>query len=187
MIHVTVLGRAALAVLVLAGASAACGKAQARTALPSPPLDTPAAPDRLIVAPSSLPAEPETTPPAQSPPPATPQRARDPQATGARTTDKPTPPVTGPLPTPATDTPPPVLQTTANASELEQDALRKIASAERDLDRVVLAQLNDEQRSQYNQSRAAIRLAQSHLKIKNFVLARAAADIAATLASALVK
>lgn len=85
------------------------------------------------------------------------------------------------------DTAPPVLQTTSNVAELEQQALKMIASAERDLGRVVFSSLSADGQRDYTYARGFIREAQRMIKIKNFMLARAQADNAATLAAALVK
>ena len=183
---VAVLGRAALAITLVAGLGA-CTKTPVRTPGPSPVLDTPAPPDRLIV-PSPLPQAVEPPPPASPPAPA-PQQASRPAASNSKPPDRAStstsPP---PVPTPPdTAAPPPVLQTTSNVAELEQEARKMIASAERDLGRVVFASLSQEGQRDFRTARNFVTEAQRNLKIKNFVLARAQADIAATLASALVK
>jgi hypothetical protein len=183
MMNVAVSGRAALAILMLAGISA-CTKAQARVPGPAPVLDTPAPPDRLIV-PSTLPPTVET-PPAASPPPPAPQQPPRQTASNTRPPDK--PPTAPPPVQPQPETsPPPVLQTTANVAGLEQEVLRMIGSAERDLSRVVFASLSHEGKRDFETARGFITQAQRNLKIKNFSLAQQQAYIAATLAGALVK
>jgi hypothetical protein len=182
---VAVLGRAALAIAVLAGL-AACTKTPAHVPGPTPVLDTPAPPDRLIV-PSPLPAPIEPAA-AASPPPPAPQQPPRQTAANNRPPDRtssPTPPPT--TPAQAETSPPPVLQTTSNVAELEQEARRLIGNAERDLGRVVRAGLSNEGKRDFDSAKGFIGQAHRSLKIKNFNLAKVQAETAATLASALVK
>jgi hypothetical protein len=159
---------------------AGCTRLQARTPAPSPALEMPPPPGKLVV-PSPIP-EP-------APPPERPAAADDvetPPAGGAP------PPRPNRPPPPQPQTPPPasdpqVLRTTTDVAALEHQTVVSLGSAKRDLDRVPVGQLSPDVRAQYNDVRRFIRSAEEALKVRNYVLARQLADKAAVLAAALVK
>lgn len=175
------LARLAVATCALA-AVAACNKAQAKTPMPPPApppvLNTPDAPERLIV-PQPLPAAP-------TPEPTAPQQPRDPQRQTPRPADK---PVTAPVTTPPATVPDPpvVVQTQQNPDQLEQQARRQIASARTFLSSVKYEALSASARSTYENVQGFIRQAEQSIRIKNFVFAAELADKAAELARELAR
>lgn len=176
-------GSSRLIVLILLVAVApSCTKVKARTPDPDPGLSTPSPPDRVIV-PVVLP-EPVEPPP---PPAPTPPPSADPRQTVRR--DRPAAPAaaTPPAAPETPPSPPPVLQTTLDTGELEQQANTLISVAKKDLDRVPLQQLSANAREQYDRAQGFIRQAQAALKIKNVAVAKELADKAASLASQLPK
>ena len=173
-----------LVIVVALAALPACTKVKARTPDPEPGLAIPTAPDRMIV-PVTLP-EPVEPPPAPAPSPPAPSRpttARPERSTPAQAATPPAVPTAEVAP----PQPPPVLQTTSNPAGLEQETRALIGTAQRDLERVPVAQLSVNARSQYDRARGFIRQAEDALRIKNVVLARELADKAASLASQLPK
>jgi len=176
--------RRLLVILLVLAALPACTKVNARTPDSDPGLTTPNPPDRVIV-PVTLP-EPVEAPPAPAPSPPAPTRPRE----STRPERSTPPPSASPSANSTPETPapqPPVLQTTLNPAELEQQARAFIGTASRDLDRVPVPQLNASARAQYDRARGFIRQAEDALRIKNVVLARELADKAASLASQLPK
>ena len=139
-------------------------------------------PDRVIV-PVILP-EPVEPPPPPAPAPAP---SADPKQSARPPRQNPpaAPPQAAAPETPASS--PPVLQTTLNSGELEQQANTLISVANKDLDRVPVQQLSPSAREQYDRAKGFIRQAQAALKIKNVAVAKELADKAASLASQLPK
>jgi len=168
--------------LLLVVAVSACTKVTARTPDPPPGLATPNPPDRLIV-PVDLPepVEPPPTPPPAAPPPVVQNQPPRPRVTPTA----PTPPPAAAAEAPSQ--PPPVLQTTLNPAELEQQTKTLIDVARKDLDRVAVSQLTASAREQYDQARKFLRQADDAVKIKNLALAQPLAEKAASLANQLPK
>ena len=188
--------RAQLAILVLvsgtvalAGSSAGCAKAQAKTSPDGPPLDMPAPPPRVI-APLE---EPIATVPAEvaDPAPAPPSTPRRPVRRPATTTEPATKPdavapPTEPAPEVAIEArpaePQPTLQAPGSAEKPVRD---RLAGAQRDLARVDYARLSAGGRAQYEQSKRFAQQADQALKDQNFVFAQTLAEKAALLAAEL--
>ncbi|MEO7192362.1 MAG: hypothetical protein ABI051_15015 [Vicinamibacterales bacterium] len=180
-------GRAALAVVLLVGASA-CTRIHARTPVPLAALEMPLPPARLLV-PVPL-EEPEDTavalpdPPATSPPAA---RPREGMAAVRSAPERPlpvAPAATPPEPTPAPA--PPVLQT-GNVSALEQHANALLGVAQRGLARLKPDSLSANARAQYDQAIGFVRMASELIKIKNYMLAEQLASKADAVATQLAK
>ena len=179
------LHRRVLAIVVLLAAAAGCVKARAQAPVAPPSLTVPTPPDRVIVPAIPLPETVET-PPAPVPSPApvrnAPPTSRPADRPGASTT----PPSSTPPPEPA-GPPPQVLQTTTNSADLEQRARTQIGTAQRELDRINVRQLNANARTQYDSAKGFIRQAEDALRIKNFLLAGVLADKATSLARELAR
>ena len=156
----------------------ACTKAQARTPTATPvPLAVPERPGRMHF-PVTIEAPP---PPESTEKPATPANPVRPKPT-------PTPTATPtPAPTPPPDpNPPPVVQTNSQA-EHESQAKAMVAAADQNLSRVNWKALGREARAQYDSAQQFLKMARTALLQRNFLLARANAEKAATIAAMLVK
>ncbi len=162
--------------LAAAAAVSACGKTQARMPEPTPPLDVPAPPPRVVIPVTvKVPEPPPPDPlPVETPP------ARPPATAGA-------PPSRPPERTPPVVEPPPVLQTTSNTAAIEQKARDLVAAARRDLARVDRRKLGVNARDQFDTARRFIRMADEALATKNYLYAQQLAESAAALAGGLVK
>jgi hypothetical protein len=164
---------------VFCAAAAACGKVQAKTPGAVPALAMPEPPSRAVLPVSVDP--PTSTPvvtekPAPVAPPPRPSTAR------------PTPtPAASPTPTPTPDPNPPVLQTSANPSELESRARAQLDRAKKDLARVSRPALGRDAQDQYDSAERYIKMASDAITIKNFVHASFCADKASTLLGLLIK
>jgi hypothetical protein len=149
-----------------------CLGLQARTPV-AVPLVMPDPPSHVVMPPPIV---------EEPPPPAAPTTpARTPAPPPAR------PPVAPPVTSTPTTEPPPVLQTTANTSELEKRIQGQMDSANRDLSRVVRSSLPPDARDQYDWALAFLRQAREAVAIKNYNLAEQFSDKAARLASLLAK
>lgn len=167
-----------------------CAKAQAKDNPSGPPLEVPAAPERVL-APVEEPATASAPPPETPPPPAAAAPRTPPKPPVRR--PEPEPPQTAPAPAVAAPVQPapepprelrPASPAADAAAEREaRDALTRAASA---LSRVNYAKLNADARAQYDQSKRFTEQAQQALKDRNFVFAATLADKAATLAAELV-
>jgi hypothetical protein len=178
----TLPARAALGALALASVSA-CATAQARPAVPPPPLNMPAPPARMLVPappvePVVEPARPATAAPTPAPAKPNPPPTRPPERSSA-----PPPSQTSPPP----DSPPPVLQTTQNSGEQEQRARSFIDQAQKNLAKLDPRTLGRDPRDQYDQAKRFVDLALDQIALKNFVRALQLAENAAALAGQLVK
>jgi hypothetical protein len=182
MIGMSAAVRFALGALVALG-TVACHKGPPRTPLqsppPPPPLAIPEPPPRLTI-PVSVVVEP---PPEATPPPSANAPARQPRPNPA--TPPPQPP-TPPAQTQNTE-PPPVVQTTQNADQLEQQTRRQMESARTHLTQVKYDALSPSGRATYDEVLRFIRQAEEKLRIRNYVLAEELAKKAIQLASQLVK
>ncbi|MEZ5319616.1 MAG: hypothetical protein R2752_19605 [Vicinamibacterales bacterium] len=171
----------AAALVGLAALAAGCHKVQARTVEPLPappaPLTAPEPPGRLII-PQPLPAEP---PAEAAPQPAPPQRQP------ARPASSTTPPATASTTTPPPTEPPPVVQTSQNATQLEQQARKQLSQANSDMAAVDYGALSSSGKTTYEEVRRLMRQVDDLLRIKNYVLAADLANKAALLASQLKK
>jgi hypothetical protein len=178
----TLPARAALSALALASLSA-CATAQARPAVPPPPLDVPAPPARMLVPAPALEPVAEPAPAAAAPNIPAPAKPNPPPT---RAPERSVPPPTPPA-SPPPDSPPPVLQTTQNAGEQEQRARTYIDQAQKNLAKLDPRSLGREMRDQYEQAKRFIDLALDQIAIKNFVRALQLSENAAALAGQLVK
>jgi len=179
----SVLGRLALAALVMSSVSA-CRKAEARMPGPEPVplLDVPSPPPRIVIPVAVHPPE----------PPAPPPPATDPDASASRGARGAPPPVTRPAertspPAGQTEQPPPVLQTTSDTEALVKITRDQIAAARASLDKIRRASLGEEARDQYDVARRFIQKAEEYLAVKNFTFARQLAESAAALSAMLVR
>lgn len=175
--------------LSVAVATAACAKAQAKSAPEGPPLVMPTPPPRVIVAMEEAPAPPpvvEDTPVPTAPAP--------------RPVPPPTPPRTATRPEPKGDAAPPVaatpetkpaesrtLRAPGETAESERAIRERLSAASRDLARVDYAKLSSARRTQYEQSKRFVQQAEQAIKEQNLVFAATLADKAAALAAELVK
>ncbi len=183
------MGRRAVLVVVLAFALAACAKQRVVTQPDLPPLAPPPPPARVVAPPDT-----EEPPPATAPEPdRKPARRVAPKNDNTQNPPKVEPPKRD---TPKPDTPvpqvdpvpPTTLQTAkpATQAEMERQSRSLLAQAAHDLGRVNYGGLNVDGKSQYDTAKRFIEQAQQSLKEQNFVLARALADKAATIAGVLV-
>ncbi|HYN06918.1 MAG TPA: hypothetical protein VES67_05975 [Vicinamibacterales bacterium] len=138
----------------------------ARMVVPAPPLE-PVAEPAPATTPANTPAPAKPNPPPSKPP----ERSNPPPAPQ----------------TPPPDSPPPVLQTTQNAGELEQQARNFIDQAQKNLAKLNPQTLGREPRDQYDAARRFVDLALQQIDLKNFVRARQYAENAAAMAGQLVK
>jgi outer membrane biosynthesis protein TonB len=184
------MGRRAVLVVVLAFALAACAKQRVVTQPDLPPLAPPPPPARVVAPPDTEEPPPETSPepdrkPARRVAPKNdntqnPPRVEPPKRDTPPKPDTPMPPVD--------PVPPTTLQTAkpATQAEMERQSRSLLAQAAHDLGRVHYGGLNVDGKSQYDTAKRFIEQAQQSLKEQNFVLARALADKAATIAGVLV-
>ncbi len=179
-----------LAVALCAGSAAGCSRAQAKTAPELPPLDVPVPPPRIVEA-----SDPDTTvvgtlveEPARNtvrPPADVPPRVEPPKPEPAPA-DAPGRPASA-VPNPDARGTSPTLQTTP--ASREPDEARRIqdllSRANENLRRVDYNRLSAGARTQYNQARQFVKLAEESLADRNLVFALTCADKAATLAAQL--
>ena len=173
--------------LAITLALSGCAKARAATVPDGPPLQVPAAPDRVL-APVEEPAvastpEPET--PAAAPAPPRPTRPT------AEARPTPPPPAAVP-PAPAPASPPPATATRdlkapspANAAT-ERSVRDLLARAAKDINQVDYNRLSVEGKSQYEQSKRFSIQAEQALRERNLIFASTLAEKAATLAAELL-
>jgi len=182
---VNALARAVLFVAPLI-ASAGCATLHARTA--PPPLEAPLPPPRVIVPIENEPVVPVVVPGVV---PGVEPTSRRPPRDAPRAASPPKPEKADPTPVPSTnqpsDDPARVLQTTANASGAEQKIRALLASAARDLGRIVYRTLSVDAQTQYDIARRFKEQAEDALNAKNLVFAEQLADKAAALAGQLLK
>jgi hypothetical protein len=174
---VNALARAVLLVAPLI-ASAGCAKLHARTA--PPPLEAPLPPPRVIVPVESEPVVPVVEAPGRRPPRDAPRAAPPPKP---EKTEPPSVPTTNQ----PSDDPARVLQTTANASGVEQKIRALLASAAHDLGRIDYRTLSVDAQTQYDIARRFKEQAEEALNARNLVFAEQLADKAAALAGQLLK
>jgi hypothetical protein len=168
-----------LAAMALLAAVSACASVQAKTP-GSPMLDTPAPPPHVVV-PVVL------APPAADPPPAAVRPATPVTAPAPRETPPPAPPPVKPpdKPAPAVEAPP--AAPASDVVDLENKTRGLLRDAQRDLDRVIPANLNADAKAQYDQAKRFITQALDGLKKKYYLYALGLAEKAANLASQLPK
>jgi hypothetical protein len=155
-------------------------RARANT-LPSPPLNVPDPPPRIV-----LPLEAEAPPP-QPGPPDEPRRAPAPaRPRPAAPADTPRaaeePPRSAPTAPPAT-----TLQTTpaAEQGEVERAIRATMTRASADLNKIDYRALNADARTQYDTAKRFVQQAEDAIRMKNLPFAKNLADKAATLAAQL--
>ncbi len=153
-----------------------CAKTEAKTPGPSPiALRVPEPPIRMTI---PVPAEPPPPAPVVTEKPA-------PSIPAAPPRPRPTPtPAPTPAPPPVGAEPPPVVQA---GGELEARARERLSVAEQNLAKVQPGSLAPAEREQYDFAQRFIRETKNALAVRNFVLAAASADKAATIAVLLVK
>jgi hypothetical protein len=184
------------AVVSFAMAAAGCSRLSARSAPEPPPtLDVPAPPPRVVETADAEPPNPGTLvdAPASGAPSSrqSPARAESPKPETKKPDSAPPPaPVTEVAPVTPTEqpaTPATTLQTTPPEKEaaLEQEIRAKLDRAMRDLDRVDYKNLPNPAKQQYDDAKRFAARAEEAIKLKNLVLARAAADNAAIIAAQL--
>jgi len=175
---------ASMALVLTTGAAVGCAKLHARVPPPPATLETPPPPPRVTV-PVDLP-EPEEPAPAPPPAPVTPPAAprRDPST--SRPASPPPAPATPPAP--STENPA-VLQTAPDVEAQEQRTRAKLEAAQRDRDKVLprYRDLTPGAREHFDTAAGYIRMAEAHLKLKNFAYADLLADRAAPLLGMLLK
>lgn len=158
-----------------------------------PPLEVPAPPARLIIAPlpatttatattEAAPADAPPTPPEVPAEVSAPRPSRAAAAPAARQ-EKTEPPPASARP-PAAAPASPTLQTTTNVGEAR--ILATMSQASRDLDRINIAALNAEAKAQFDIARRFVQQANDALAAKNYVFAAQLADKAAALATLLL-
>jgi len=174
-----------VAVTLTALSAAGCARLHARTI--GPPLETPAAPPRVIADRQPIDSQPIVTSPpvgaVRTPAPA-PAAIRPPDATPPAPSPGPPPVAAERSPAPAPE-PPPSLQTTADPAAAEQRTRAALASATRDLGRIDLRGLSADAKAQYDIARRFVTQATSALTARNFEFAEQLANKAATLAALL--
>ena len=174
-------------------AAAGCAKAHA-SAQPSPPLETPLPPPRVVSVPiESAPIAP-AVPPIEAPGPRpTPNAPRAAAPRPEKAEPPPPAPAAANQPVASPATPPPVeepaltLQTTANAGQVEQRIRGLLANAGRDLGRIDYRALGKDAQTQYDIAKRFTEQADEALKNKNLVFAEQLADKAAALAAQLLR
>jgi len=149
--------------------------------LPSPPLDVPAPPPRIV-----LPAEAEAPPP-QPGPPDEPRRAPAPRPRPAAPADAPRASEEPPKPPPTAPTATTTLQTTpaAEQGEVERAIRATMTRATAELNRIDYRALNANARTQYDTAKRFIEQAEDAIRMKNLPFAKNLADKAAALATQL--
>lgn len=169
-----------LLLFMIAVAGSGCMRARANT-LPSPPLNVPDPPPRIV-----LPLEAEAPPP-QPGPPDEPRRAPAPaRPRPAAPADTPRaaeePPRSAPTAPPAT-----TLQTTpaAEQGEVERAIRATMTRASADLNKIDYRALNADARTQYDTAKRFVQQAEDAIRMKNLPFAKNLADKAATLAAQL--
>lgn len=175
---------ATMTLVLVTGAATGCAKLHARVPPPPATLDTPPPPPRVTV-PVELP-EPEEPAPAPPPAPVTPPAAPRRENNTSRPTSSPPAPVTPPA---AAAENPAVLQTAPDDGAQEQRTRAKLEAAQRDRDKVLprYRDLSAGAREHFDTATGYIRMAEAHLKLKNYVYADLLADRAATLLGMLLK
>src|SRR5262249_7512673 len=159
-------------------------KVQARMP-PSPPaLDTPPPPPRVTV-PVDLP-EPEEPAPPPAPAPTTPAAPPRRDATPAR------PPAPAPAPAaqpPAAAEPAPLPRTAPDVGGQEQRTRAKLEAAQRDFNKVLprYKDLTAGAREHFDTAAGYIRMAEAHLRLKNYLYAELLAERAETVLGMLLK
>jgi hypothetical protein len=173
------------AIGLMAGA-AACSHFQPKPMPAVVALAIPAPPERQLV-PVELP-EPEPEPPAVTEAPAPAPAPARPRETPPRPSPAPAAPAAAATPPDAA--PPPVIQTTAQTSQVGQKIEATLAVAEQALNNVLNLKFKDlspEARKQYDQARAFIRQSRDNLKARKYAFAEAVANKAADIARMLDK
>jgi hypothetical protein len=173
-------------------AAGVCAKAHAKALPTGPPLETPLPPPRVV----SLPIESEpivtAVPPIEAPGPRPtpntpraaaprPERTEPPVQTAVQ------PPAPPPAAPPPVDEPARTLQTTANATQVEQRTRGLLANAIRDLSRIDYRALGVDAKAQYDIAKRFTEQAEEALQNKNVQFAEILADKAAALAAQLLK
>jgi hypothetical protein len=177
--------------VLLAPLAAGCTRAQAKTSPDTPALAMPAAPPRdvepndieapppvgLAVEPArNTPARPRPTPaPRTEPPKAEPPKPEPPPA------------IEPPKPADEPPKPPTTLQTTPATAEgeVERGLRAQLQRATADLNRVDYRALNADARTQYDQAKRFVQLADDAIRQKNLLFAKNFAEKAATIAAQL--
>jgi hypothetical protein len=174
-------------------ALAGCHRLHAKTEPVMPPLEVPAPPPRLIIAPlpatttatattEAAPADAAPAPPEVPAEVSAPRPSRAAAAPAARQEKAEPPPA--PARPPAAAPASPTLQTTSGVGEAR--ILATMGQASRDLDRINAAALNAEAKAQFDIARRFVQQANDALSAKNYVFAAQLADKAAALATLLL-
>ena len=166
-------------------AAGGCAKARAASVPDGPPLQVPAAPERVLAPveePAPIAAEPEPEPPtAAVVPPRAPRLSPEP-----KTAPPAAAPPAAPPPAPATTAPRDLRPASPTNAVTERSVRDLLARAARDINQVNYGRLSAEGRSQYEQSKRFSTQAEQALLERNLIFAATLADKAATLAAQLL-
>jgi hypothetical protein len=173
--------------LAIVLAVSGCAKARAATEPEGPPLQVPAAPERVLapveqppLAAAPLPETPSVVEPVRPARPAAEVKPAAPPAAAAPVAPAPAPP---PPPPAARDLQAP---SPANAATTERSVRDLLARAAKDINQVDYNRLSVEGKTQYEQSKRFSIQAEQALRERNLIFAATLADKAATLAAELL-